>query len=155
MSSNSGCRVGSPPVMLIKSTRPLDCDDPVHRAADFVDRHVVQTIVAIVGEADRAAEIAGIGDREHGQLARRGVPGAGAAIVRTALLRRRCPRQRRMVGHRADALGQVPRAVRRDQGRLVRTAGAQALLPDLTVAEEHPRRATERQRRHIPRTVVK
>jgi len=85
--------------------RPGAFDQPIQQAAQLVARHVIFPVASVIGEADRAIHVAGIGDREHRKPTGICMELAWPAIVRTAVHHRVSRQFRRFAVHRlADAI---------------------------------------------------
>jgi hypothetical protein len=91
----------------------------IEHAAEIVQVHVERAVVAVVDVADRAVEVAGAGDGDHGQADLLGVARAGSAVERASVL------DGTRGGRRVAARRERPRAL------VPRRVGAQ---PDLLLA---------------------
>ena len=96
MAKKSGWIVGSPPEICTTSGSPSLRDDGVEHALDLVERAEVRAMGAADGVADRAAQVAGVGDLDQRQARVLLVVGAQAAVVRAAPLHRRVVAQRHL-----------------------------------------------------------
>ena len=98
ISKKCGWIVGSPPLICTMSGSPLVADDAIEHELDLLERAMRLPVRPGFGVADRAGEIAVVGDLDQREATVLLVIGAEAAIVGAAVFDRRVEFQRHLAG---------------------------------------------------------